>query len=240
MSSEKRLYVRPTLCALGLRRSGSTTPPRSSLFSVRFHPSFTERRSSSPGQRTTLLHWVVRVLDDLAREIGTRLISEGYNLVSGFGLGLGEQCVIGALRALYGISKGVDLERLIVRPFPRATKTNQQQQNTRHREDLIARSGVIVVMAGNREQAGGNEISPGVLEEVDIALREGKRVIPLGATGYAARKVWEKAVADPERYLPGLKAGKELMTLGDSKATNDQLINALFGLLEKAEKAARL
>lgn len=179
-------------------------------------------------------------LDDLAREIGTRLISEEYNLVSGFGLGLGEQCVIGALRALYGIPKGADLERLVVRPFPRAAKAHQQQQNTRHREDLIARSGVVVVLAGNRERAGGTEISPGVLEEVDIALREGKQVIPIGATGHAARKVWDKAVGDPERYLPGLKASKELTTLGDSKATNDQLINALFGLLEKAEKAARL
>jgi hypothetical protein len=179
-------------------------------------------------------------LDDLAREIGARLIGEGYNLVSGFGSGLGEQCVIGALRALYGIPKGADLERLVVRPFPRAPKANQQEQNTRHREDLIARSGVIVVMAGNREQAGGTELSSGVLEEVDIALREGKLVIPIGSTGHAARKVWEKAVADPERYLPGLKASRELATLGDSKATNEQLISALFGILGKAEKAARL
>jgi hypothetical protein len=179
-------------------------------------------------------------LDDLARKIGARLIDEGYNLVSGFGLGLGEQCVIGALRALYGIPKGVDLERLVVRPFPRATRTDQQKQNTRHREDLIARSGVIVVMAGNREQAGVTEISPGVLEEVNIALREGKRVIPIGATGHAARDLWKKAVADPQRYLRGLKAGEELTTLGDSKATNEQLINALFALLGKAEKAATL
>lgn len=179
-------------------------------------------------------------LDHLAREIGARLIGEGYNLVSGFGLGLGEQCVVGALQALYGIPKGADMERLVVRPFPRVARANQQEQNTRHREDLIARSGVIVVMAGNREQHGGTEISPGVLEEVNIALREGKRVIPIGATGHAARKVWEKTAADPERYLPGLKATKELTMLGDSKATNEQLINALFGLLGKAEKAARL
>jgi len=178
-------------------------------------------------------------LDHLARQIGARLISDGYNLVSGFGLGLGEQCVNGALRALYGIPKGADLERLVVRPFPRTKKPNQQQQNTRHREDLIARSGVVVVLAGNREQAGGTEISPGVLEEVDIALREGKHVIPVGATGHAARKVWNEAIADPERFLPGLKASKELTTLGDSMATNDQLIEALFALLGKAERAAR-
>lgn len=177
-------------------------------------------------------------LDDLAREIGVRVIGEGYNLVSGFGFGLGEQCVIGALRALYGVPKGADLERLVVRPFPRVERRNQKAQNTRHREDLIARSGILVVIAGNREQAGGVVISPGVLEEVEIALREGKYIIPMGATGHAARTIWEKAVADPEKFLPGLRARRELTVLGDSNATNEQLLNALFVLLGKAEKAA--
>ena len=179
-------------------------------------------------------------LDNLARRIGTRLIGEGYNLVSGFGLGLGEQCVIGDLQRLYGIPKGAALERLVVLPFPGVNRANQQVQNRRHREDLIARSGILVLIAGNREQANGTEISPGVLEEVDIALREGKFVIPVGATGHAARKIWEKAVADPERFLPGLKAKRELAALGDSNATNEQLLNALFGLLAKAEGAVRI
>lgn len=176
-------------------------------------------------------------LDDLAREIGARLIGEGYNLVSGFGFGLGELCVVGALRALYGIPKGSDVERLVVRPFPRVDKENQEQQNTRHREDLIARSGVIVVMAGNRAQADGIEISPGVLEEVEIGLRERKRIIPIGATGHAAREVWERASADPERFLPGIKGGRELAVLGNSNVSNEQLLNALFRLLAKAERA---
>lgn len=176
-------------------------------------------------------------LDDLAREIGIRLIDERYNLVSGFGLGLGEECVVGALRALYGIPKGSDLERLVVRPLPGVERANQQAQNTRHREDLIARSGVVVVVAGNRAQTDGIGISPGVLEEVEIGLRERKCIIPIGATGHAARKVWDRASANPERFLPGIKGNKELAVLGDSSATNEQLLNALFRLLAKAEKA---
>ncbi|MDP2601626.1 MAG: SIR2 family protein [Deltaproteobacteria bacterium] len=176
-------------------------------------------------------------LDELAREVRAGLIRKGYNLVSGFGLGLGEQCVIGALRALYGIPKGAELERLVVRPFPRAEKAEQKAHNTRHREELIARSGVVVVIAGNRAKGGGTETSPGVLEEVAIACREGKCVIPIGATGHAARMVWEKARANPDRFLPGIKASGELAVLGSVSATNGQLISALFRLLAKAEKA---
>jgi hypothetical protein len=179
-------------------------------------------------------------LDDLTRDIGTRLIREGYNLVSGFGLGIGEQCVVGALRALYGMPKAETLNRLLVLPFPQNLNPNNKEQTTRHREELISRSGVVVVLAGNRHHNGETRISPGVLEEVDIAIREGKQVIPIGATGHAARKIWEQAQSNPESYLPGIKASRELGTLGDSEATNNQIINALFSLLGKCEKASRL
>lgn len=177
-------------------------------------------------------------LDDLTREIGAKLIRDGYNLVSGFGLGLGEQCVLGALRALYGIPKGAELERLVVRPFPKAKDGDQQTQNTYHREELIARSGIVIVMAGNRaKSAGGTEMSPGVLEEVEIARRQRKFVIPIGATGHAARNIWEAATAAPEQFLPGIKSKTELGVLGNASATNEQLTNALFALLAKARKA---
>lgn len=177
-------------------------------------------------------------LNELAREVGARLIHHGYNLVSGFGFGLGEQCVLGALHALYGIPKGNDPDRLVVRPFPAATKGNQRALNTKHREELIARSGVVVVMSGNQAAASGAvKTSPGILEEVEIALRERKIVIPIGATGHAARKVWEEANAKPQQFLPGISKTKELAVLGDSGATNEQLLNALFRLLAKAEKA---
>ncbi|MFN9628850.1 MAG: SIR2 family protein [Cyanobacteriota bacterium] len=179
-------------------------------------------------------------LNSLARDLGARLMKDGYNLVSGFGLGLGEHCVVGALRALYGIPKASEADRLVVRPFPGAGGMDDRQQRTQHREDLIARSGVVVVIAGNRAQAGGIEDSPGVMEEVELALREGKCVIPIGATGHAARTLWERAGGDPTRYLPGIEAKSEWPVLGDTGASNEQLLNAVFQLLAKAEKAAAI
>jgi len=175
-------------------------------------------------------------LDELTREIGARLIRDGFNLVSGFGLGLGEQCVVGALRALYGVPRGSDAERLVVRPFPRAQGA-QHQQNTRHREDLIARSGIVVVLAGNRAHGPGIVDSTGVLEEVEIGLREHKYIIPVGVTGHVARQVWERANADPEKFLPGINGRRELAVLGRPASTNEQILDALFRLLAKAEKA---
>ncbi|MHB0980490.1 MAG: hypothetical protein ACYC5Q_10565 [Thermoleophilia bacterium] len=167
------------------------------------------------------------------------LRGRAVNLVSGFGLGLGEQCVVSALRSLYGAPKGAELERLFVRPFPRTGGADQKTQNTRHREELISRSGVVVVLSGNKAAAGGGvEASTGVLEEVAIARREGRAVIPVGATGHAAFQIWTEAIAHPDRYLPGINAARELAVLGNARASNDQLLNALFRVLGKVEKAA--
>jgi len=181
-------------------------------------------------------------LDGLANDLGARLIRGGYDVVSGFGKGIGEQCVIGALRALYGLPSDEERDRLTVRPFRRANVAAQQAAvNTKHREELIGRAQAIVVLAGNRQFAGGSvEPSPGVLEEVDIALRQGKVVIPIGASGHAARTIWERAMRARDKYLPSIASATELKALGDSGASNAQLLAAVMRLVEKTAKSRDL
>lgn len=137
-------------------------------------------------------------LRDLSRRLGAAIIERGYNLVSGFGLGIGEDVVIGAIRALYGLPRGDDVDRVLVRPFPtpRAGESRESVY-TSHREDLIARSRVVIVLAGNRQAAtGGIELSSGVLEEVQVAKRLGRLVVPVGATGFVASELWNELETD--------------------------------------------
>lgn len=79
--------------------------------------------------------------------------------------------------------------------------------------------------------------SPGVFEEVQIAKRLGKFIIPIGATGHAAHEVWKHAVASPNEYLPGLVLSDELTILGNPAASNEELLNATLALLRAAEQA---
>ena len=85
-------------------------------------------------------------MNQLSEAIGQKLIEQGYNLVSGFGSGIAEKCIIGAFRAIYQTPKGDDKDRTIIRPFPRVGTTGVSQENlsTRHREDLILRSGAAI------------------------------------------------------------------------------------------------
>ena len=104
---------------------------------------------------------------------------------------------------------------------------------------MICRVGALIVLAGNK--AGDtSEVtpSPGVREEVEIALELGKPVIPIGISGHVAREVWEAAARDPEKYLPGLNAAAELQTLGDDSASTSQLLESVMSLLKRAEAIA--
>jgi Sir2- and TIR-associating SLOG family/SIR2-like domain len=173
-------------------------------------------------------------MDDFSRAIGQKLITEGYNLISGFGYGIGEQCVIGALRALHQTQKGADKDRTLILPFPRTTTgISQESMNTRHREDLISRSGLVIFLAGNRADPGGKiELSSGVREEFEIAKRMHRFVIPVAATGYVAKEIWAEVISDVNKFFPNIAAREYLEQLAKPTATINKIVDAIFGLLK--------
>lgn len=179
-------------------------------------------------------------LNDLSRALGREIIRRGFNLVSGFGLGIAEQTILGAFHAVYNCALVQPAERVLVRPFPGNTpKTKRAEVFRRHREDMISRVGAVVVLAGNKKDSSGKIVrSPGVDEEVEIALQLGKPVIPVGQSGHVAGELWQAAIRQPDQYLPGIDAISELMVLGDDQATIDQVVAAVVGLLQKAEAFA--
>lgn len=179
-------------------------------------------------------------LNELSQAIGRELVVNGFNLVSGFGVGIAEQTIIGAYRGVYESTQSQPADRVLIRPFPgQAPERTRAEVFRKHRVDMICRVGAMVVLAGNKaSDAGGVEPSAGVKEEVAIALELGKPVIPIGVSGHVAREIWEAALRAPEKYLPGLNAVTELETLGDDSATTSQWLDAVLSLLTKAEAIA--
>lgn len=104
---------------------------------------------------------------------------------------------------------------------------------------LISQVAALIVVAGNKDDGKGAPIlSNGVEEEVKIALRLGKPVIPIGATGHVAQQVWQAAAADPESYLPGIQCDDQLQCLGSNRASVAEMIAAAAVLLERGETRA--
>ncbi len=179
-------------------------------------------------------------LNELSRALGKAIIQRGLNLVSGFGIGIAEQTILGAFHAAYENQTALPADRVLIRPFPgNAPLAQRAAAFRRHREDMISRVGAVVVLAGNKADAEGAPIhSNGVEEEVLIALGLGKPIIPIGMSGHVAHDVWLRAMASPQEFLPGLECAAELTILGDHCSTVEQVIAAVSALLVRAERNA--
>ena len=171
---------------------------------------------------------------DLCRLLGKELIERGFNIVSGFGSGVGDLVVFGAMQAL----RRNDDTRLQLWPFPQTLPTTVNSSLFRHeyRKRMISHAGVCIVLAGNK--LIDREIVPadGVREEVGIVRSQGKPVIPVAATGHVALEVWEEVQAKPARFYEGTDVAAELSVLEDPTQSITTLVQAIIGILKKLDK----
>jgi hypothetical protein len=155
--------------------------------------------------------------------LSKRMIEERYNIVSGFGLGVGSYVITGALEQIYLHDKKIDTKRLLLRPFPQGIidDTTRKALWTKYREDMIFHSGIAVFIYGNKRDSYGNIIEAGgMAEEYQIAKQEKKLIIPVGCTGYVANRIWREVNDDFQAFY----------------AIEDDKLKGIFGKLN--EKAA--
>lgn len=177
-------------------------------------------------------------LRSFCRDLGAQLIQKDFNIISGFGAGLGSMLMLGAMDEL----KRNDDDRLQLWPFPRDLPDGPEKQERYRalRKKMISNSGVCIVVAGNKSDASGKIIiSPGAREEVDIAIKMGKPVIPIGISGHLAYELWQDAQADPKKFYGSIDLTKQLATLGDASASPAQIIAAVIQMLKQLASRGR-
>jgi hypothetical protein len=176
-----------------------------------------------------------------ARLLGKEIIRRGYNLVSGYGWGIGSELIVGTLDA--ADEKFSTLrDRLVLRPFPRSVEGDRKPKIFREwREAMLSLSGFSIFVAGNKPDRVTQEIilGDGVMQEFEIGTTAplANFPIPIGATGYAARQIWETVMKDPSRYYGRLDVKEPLQALGDKDITNDSVIEAIFEIVTRCVQA---
>jgi hypothetical protein len=178
-------------------------------------------------------------VERLSHAIGRETIKRGYNLVSGFGLGIGGNVALGALEELYARQRSISAnDRTVLRPFPQEAPDGISRAEfwTRYREDMITRSGFAVFLCGNKQDGGQTITASGVLEEWEIAKRMGKYPIPVGATGHAARRIWDEVTPSPETFYPKGGVQRHFKTLGDENSSDEDIIEAVFAIIKRIVK----
>ena len=171
---------------------------------------------------------------ELCSGLGSELIKRGFNIVSGFGRGVGDFVILGAMQAL----PRNDDERLQLWPFPQSVPPGPERIAVwrEYRERMMANAGVCIVLAGNKAIDGKIVPADGVREEVAIARAQGKPVVPIGATGHVALEVWEQCQDEPDEFVGARDITSQLAVLGDNRASVSALVAATIEALNQLDR----
>lgn len=175
--------------------------------------------------------------ENFIHELSKKLIGREYKIVSGFGLGVGSAVINGALEEIYTCGKKATDEQLILRPFPQ-NQTGAIPQKTLwddYRKDMIPLAGIAIFLFGNKIQDSSVAPASGMEREFEIAVENGLRVVPVGATGYVAEKLWKEVSANLGKYYPNYSKEFEenFMEIGNPALEPDVLLESVVKLLDK-------
>jgi len=173
----------------------------------------------------------------LVRKLSGALIENGFNVVSGYGHGIGDAVVSGALEAVYRDNKSHLDERTTLRPFPQfgTEEVDRQAIWSRYREELVGKARAAIFLFGNKVTADGSIVpADGVHEEFRIAVANGLFPIPIGATGHVAQVLWAQVIDEVAKFYGTLELQvvSYLRVLGAEGASDDQLISAVVAILK--------
>jgi hypothetical protein len=173
-------------------------------------------------------------------ELSKSLIKAQFKIVSGFGLGVGSAVISGALEQIYMNPSNSKSDQLILRPFPQEVFGTQPIATVwkRYREDMCSRAGSAIFLFGNKLTDGKITLSNGMREEFEIAKTKGLFLLPIGATGYLAKELWEEVKNSFDTLYPNIDISikDEFMLLGDEGKKPAEVLNTILSVLTKLTK----
>lgn len=178
--------------------------------------------------------------EDFIHKLSKTLNQKEYKVATGFGVGVGSGVINGVLEGMEETGTRNINEHLIMRPFPQYATNGKEigQLWEEYRQQLISECGIVIFMFGNKldKKEGTDEETVveanGVIREFDIAVDKNAKVVPIGVTGYASRKLWERVINDFEKYysdFPHLK--DKFIKLGEDGIDFNQLINIVTDIV---------
>ncbi|RKG63927.1 hypothetical protein D7V80_28840 [Corallococcus sp. CA054B] len=166
-------------------------------------------------------------LEKFVSQLGKRIINHDYNLVNGFGLGIGAALITGALEAAYADDQTRVGQRLLLRPFP----LGRPDLYTKYRKEMLEGVGFIILITGTKLVDETPILSPGCREEYELARARGVYPIPIGATGGVAEQVWNEIAPRLTEVYPGQFPNEAFNRLNDKSLNDDTLLDAAFELI---------
>lgn len=138
--------------------------------------------------------------------LAKQLIVNQYNLINGYGLGVGSAVLLGAFEGCeeLGLPLREYTERFKCLAFPRAEdKCNGRFQESsavaklekyksKNRRMLCANAQIAVFAFGNKKGASSAD---GMLSERDMVLKNNALILPIGCTGGTAKEIYQSVIS---------------------------------------------
>jgi hypothetical protein len=159
---------------------------------------------------------------EFAQELGQRLVADGTKIATGLGAGVGDAIFTGALREVMRLNGGIE-DSLLLRPFPQSVPSDELESTwEEYRREIISHAGICLFLFGNKNVGGTVALADGVLREFEIAREQRCVVLPIGATGSAARELATRVLAKPSELIPEF-VGEGLLLLEELAQATDNL-----------------
>lgn len=152
--------------------------------------------------------WTETEVNEFLYSLGAMLVDQNIRIVSGFGLGVGNALISGAIDHAY--AKGIfHLDDFLdVRPFPRAIadETRRAVVWDTFRRDLLSLPGIAIFLFGNKKVKEKIVLADGLKNEFDIAREQNVLTLPIGGTGSIAKVLGEATLNDFDQHFKGKDA----------------------------------
>jgi hypothetical protein len=136
--------------------------------------------------------WAVDHAGSLIESLSAGLVDKGFNIVTGFGMGVGPSVIAGALQQILTHPKRHSTSQLQAFPFPVAegSASARRALYRPHRETMIGKAGIAIFLFGNKRDGRGNiVVADGMREELEIAKSLGLHIVAVGSTGWIANEI---------------------------------------------------
>jgi hypothetical protein len=178
------------------------------------------------------------------RDLTRALLRNEFRIVSGFGSGVGNHVIEGALFEIYLEKKGHLADHIRVYPFPGGGGSNGYNGARAdgldavwgdYRSDIISQAGVVIFIFGNKLEDISIREADGMWKEFEIARSHQALLIPVGASGYASEKLWKNVVEHYDDYFEDRKKFSLFERLGrpcNESRDVDELINVILQIAQ--------
>lgn len=179
--------------------------------------------------------WEANSALNFIHTLAYKLLENDFKIVSGFGLGIGSTVINGCLEYVNSTNYRHLDEYLSMRPFPQVITGSKSKEELwkEYRKDMISNAGSSLFLFGNKKGPNGTiDEADGVFQEFEIAKQIGLKLVPVGATGFVAKKLWKQVIAEFDSLYPDYShLRKDFEFLGNEGESHETLVATIVRIL---------